>query len=201
MFIVAATPRSGTAYASKVFRSAGIDVGHEVYGMDGISSWLHLYDIDYIPWLSKPSVAQKYDAILHQVRDPLKSVSSMMTSSKPAVDIMRSIAGDPEAKHNKSELSLIMHFWFAMNEMINGRADYWYRVEDMEESWPKILKVIGQKDRPFPLVEKNVNGREHAVLTWKNLRMENRFLHGQMLRKAERYGYQNDQSKHNFRGG
>lgn len=78
-FVIASTGRSGSGYVSRVLQAYGINVGHEDYfcfpwrtpqqGLDGDSSWLSVDKLE------------TFDGVVfHQVRHPLKVLSSLTYS-------------------------------------------------------------------------------------------------------------------------
>lgn len=82
-YLVVATPRSGTAYTARVLSRLGLDCGHERHlglapqlpafleaaGTLGESSWLAVPFVDQMPADVR---------VLHQVRNPLKVIRSML---------------------------------------------------------------------------------------------------------------------------
>jgi len=79
--IIIGCGRSGTTHTSKKFQAFGYDVGHERLKKHGISSWYLVSDQDEIP--IGPSFAQvaKFNiAVVHQVRHPLKAISSLQST-------------------------------------------------------------------------------------------------------------------------
>ena len=76
--LITGCARSGTGYASLLFKKMGLDIGHEEYGADGISSWLFAVDAENVPWgPSRKDV--KFGKVFHQVRHPLKAIGSIYT--------------------------------------------------------------------------------------------------------------------------
>ena len=83
-FLVAGHPRTGTGYMSSLFRSAGIEVGHEWIGNSGISCWMFATpDGNYadgprkdIKNKSRKDFEFKY--IIHNVKNPFTSMSSIV---------------------------------------------------------------------------------------------------------------------------
>ena len=59
--------RSGTSYMSSLMRKTGLDMPHEVMGRDGMVGWQQARD------------TSGFDIVLHQVRHPLRAISSAQT--------------------------------------------------------------------------------------------------------------------------
>ena len=66
--IIIGCGRSGTGYIHKFFQRAGLDFGHEVEMQNGQSNHYKTFDD-----------LSEYDVILHQIREPLKVISSLQT--------------------------------------------------------------------------------------------------------------------------
>ena len=75
--------RSGTLYATELWRALGLDIQHErpvppngVMGEDGVASWFLAVDDPEPP--SGPSTQNyEFGITIHQVREPLKVIASV----------------------------------------------------------------------------------------------------------------------------
>jgi len=186
MFIVTGAPRSGTGYAAKVFQKAGYDVRHEYYGREGICSWLHLYDLGKVYWLDTAYKLRDYDVILHQLRDPLKTISSMTAISDQAVEIIERIIGRKVAG---GMLRRAMSYWIELTERAAKRAQLWYRVENMMNVWTMIEEKINIRRSVFPGVDKKTNARDHRDYTVGDLYATDREMADRIIEMANYYGY------------
>ncbi|MEL7422698.1 MAG: hypothetical protein AAFN81_06895, partial [Bacteroidota bacterium] len=73
--------RSGTTYTSKLFKSFGYEVGHERLGKNGISSWMLVSDQTQVPiGPSFKDLRSLELPIVHQVRHPIKAISSLQAT-------------------------------------------------------------------------------------------------------------------------
>ena len=87
-FLVAAHGRSGTHYAASLLQSAGLRVGHECYGPDGVVSWLHVGKGEIAGRAVDPE-RTTYGTIIHLVRHPLNVISSSTTMMRISFEFMR----------------------------------------------------------------------------------------------------------------
>ena len=70
MILVAACPRSGTLYITKILGKMGFEVGHERLHKDGI--------VDYRLALGFDGPREHRRVFFHQVRHPLNTISSLV---------------------------------------------------------------------------------------------------------------------------
>ena len=87
-YLILGHPRCGTGYSSQLFKSYGIDIGHEQMGQDGISCWQYVIKDD-IPKFSKKNLKNKnrnnhnFNKIIHTVRDPMSALPSIYHTETP----------------------------------------------------------------------------------------------------------------------
>jgi hypothetical protein len=163
-YIVASTPRSGTGYAAEVFSAMGMQCGHEKAinpyvkeysraseGIWGDASWLAA------PFLSN---CPKTTVVLHQLRDPVKSLDSMMTRRqirgkwKPGqesprgeyTNFLKKYVNDWESDESAQER--LVRFWVEWHTLIEESASsrglryFRYRIEDINENL--LLSIADQ---------------------------------------------------------
>ena len=74
MIIVCSLPCSGSTFTNKILRKHGLDIGHEGLGLGGGSG----YNMGPTAYLRRKNSDLLKDATwVHQVRDPLKVISSL----------------------------------------------------------------------------------------------------------------------------
>ena len=183
--------RSGTKYLSKIFRLAGYDIAHEKLGRDGIVSASLVPDTNKVPW--GPSFREVPEMpIVHQVREPLATIASTTTGHPKSWLFMQK---HTSMKQDDSTLLKAMKFWYEWNLMAEEKACFTYRIEDIEEVFPRLLATGGfpttnyDKDI-FKVVSKKVNSRPHKTYTWEDLEKEDKKLASKIMLLAERYGYE-----------
>jgi glycosyltransferase involved in cell wall biosynthesis len=181
--------RSGTAYTAKLLQACGLEIGHELTGMDGAVSWPHLAT-GKLSWLPGPVNDCKFDMIFHQVREPLACIASIMTESDEAFGYRFKHIGHPGGKKS---LKWAMYSWLKWNELAEKKSIARFRVEDLPRALPEILIRAGYKPPvELPDIDKNTNSRDHAPLTWADLENEDKELAGLIKKKAREYGYKGD---------
>jgi hypothetical protein len=130
--LVVACGRSGTRYASKVLRAAGMDVGHERDGVHGRGDWRMAH--------ASAGELASYGVVLHQARHPLRVVESFHSASKVSWGVI--LGADPRIA-SPSLLSRCVRYWVLWNEAAEALAEWTYRVEDMEEVVQRIALECG----------------------------------------------------------
>jgi len=193
--LVTGCARSGTRYTAYILRDCGLDVGHEWMFPDGLTSWLMATDCSECPWGAAPSSNTKFQHIFHQVRDPLKVIASVYINEPP--ESWEFICLHlPQIKETDTLLVKCAKYWYYWNLMAEKKAEYTFRVEDIE----KALRVMSFKmkreltPKDLSAFAKNINTRETPPdLTWGTLAESlpySLFYDVQMM--ALRYGYSID---------
>ena len=181
-FLVLGTPRSGLAYTTMVLRQLKLSVAHEGIGADGACGW------PFVPCIMPKSNI----TILHQVRNPLDSIGSMQCISEESwsyighylkMDIMKT-----------SDLIFRgMQCWYHWNKMVEDKAIFTYRVEDMERVWGNICELLKiNKMISFPLdISTDINTRAefYEPLETEDLLNSNSTLATRVLSLGTTYGY------------
>ena len=167
MCLISGCPRSGTAYIARFLQANGIRVKHEVEDTDGIVSWLFLQGIKQHGRLPVPRPFHQYYPILHQVRYPLHTIASLHTIHPSSWDYFKQflpLSEDP--------VVAAMQVYLYWNRMIEAAADYSYAVEHLPLSLNKLRELLKVPlDAKYcDLVNPKTNSREHAELTWMELR-------------------------------
>jgi hypothetical protein len=185
MFLITGSGRSGTKYMATVLRQCGLDVGHERPGRDGIVSSYYCFEA---AWYPGQHVAPRpaFDVVLHQVRHPLRSIASITTGHSwkwtcqflpvgPRAPLLRRACWN----------------WLVFNEEAERQAIFTYRVEDLEEAWGEIERLLGfEADyRSISDVPRDINARRHRAVAWADVRRVAPGIYGRIRTAAKRYGY------------
>ena len=182
--LILAYPRSATTYTSKMVRAHGIKFGHETFGdpTDGLISYFKIH----YPY--------KYDVVLHQVRDPLKTISSALTVlAKRTHNEFHTLFAMDDADRKRSKLYQVMWTWLELNELAEEASEWRYRIEDIDEVYPELCKRLEiQPQEGFPPVNRLVNTRPYPMLTWDYLDKEDLALSQRIKEKTKQYGYKGD---------
>ena len=174
---IVACARSATMYTVHVLRALGYQIGHEEMGEDG-SIGYHL-------------VAIKPKNCFHQVREPIKQISSMVAHNSwgfmlDVVDI------------NDTNLLGCMQYWLKWNELCEEFCVWRYQIERFPDVWPEFLDRIGHEQCELPNIKTDINSskqekyrkkKKYKLFTWADLFNEDRELAQQIKEKAEYYGY------------
>lgn len=141
LVLITGCSRSGTMYISKLLTECHLDVGHEWTGNDGLSSWLFAVNAEIAPWGTEPgSVTFKHT--FHQVRDPLKVISSVFTH-EPQESWEYIISNIPEISWEDSRLTKAAKFWYYWNLSAQAKSEWTYRVEDIAAALPEMGRRLG----------------------------------------------------------
>ena len=174
---ICAAARSATLYTTEVLKSLGYKIGHEAVEEDG--------SVGYHLAIIRPKNC------FHQVRHPLKQISSMVTHK--AWGFMEDVINIPGRG-----LRGCMTYWLEWNELIEEVAVWRYQVEQLPLIWNQFLYRIEHKTVPFPDIPKDTNSckiasfyekQSYKSLTWADLFDENIELAQKIKNKAESYGY------------
>lgn len=226
-YVVASTPRSGTGYAAELLSAMGMRCGHEGAfspgtchysrsnaGIWGDASWLVAPRLSGLP---------KTTLVLHQLRDPVKSLDSMMTRRqlrgkwKPGQDSPRGEYTNFLIKHvanwdsDESSQERLVRFWVAWHTLIEGAASnaglryFRYRVEDINEDLLRsIADQIGATVGPEQFekalrVSTAVNhhcGKAKQINPWAGeyLKSNKSAMTERLLSLSEGYGYAQNSS-------
>lgn len=184
--------RSGTKYISELLKKNGFDVGHEQDGTDGIASWpMTITDGEDPPW--GPSFREyKFDAIVHQVRNPVKVISSCHTILDKSWNYIKKYI---PIKETDSKLIMCAKYWYYWNLRAENLANFTYRIEDIDSTLPKLLKILRGKDYPSRLldVSRDVNRRPHCLISLEKVGREEKELYDKIINLSLRYGYKKEE--------
>lgn len=202
--LIMAHPRSGQNYISHVLQEVGLNMalGYlsgkaremldiERFGdanpvRDGTVAFQFVKDVS------------PFEVILHQVRHPLDSIASTLTEPSGAFNLIFTsiewcnyeIKTHDRDGFNKSKLALPMWTWLYLNDEIEEKADWRYKIEDIDTVFPEICERFGVKaPDKVPGVSRNYYGRPHMKCSWDDLKEANEDLCEQIREKAEKYGY------------
>lgn len=198
MILIVALPHSGTLYISTVLKNLGLEVGHERRGKDGSVAW-HLaavgppWDIGRLPGLLRPYYTH-YDCILHQVRHPLKVLTTLAHKSVSAL-LWPFVCAHTTCTEREPSLLRAMKFWCQWNEFDERCAEgKTYRIEELPERFEWFCEQLGVSPRLSKMesVPKTTNSHRHGVsyFTWDDLYTEDCYWAERIEAKAREYGYE-----------
>lgn len=186
--------RSGTRYISTLLNNLGLDIPHEVkMGKHGISSWLMAVPNPSYPW-GPQFERSNFTHIVHQVREPLKTITSLSTFSPISWEYISKYI---RIRPKDSILLKSMKYWYRWNKIAEKNSIFTYRVENLENIFPKFCIKIGypylkNKKNKINLIKTNINSRRKKyknIMEWENLYKENEGLANKIYHQALSYGY------------
>jgi hypothetical protein len=198
-YVITGTPRSGTGYMAKLFTSAGVPIGHEMFfgqpghgyypkGAVGDSSWMA------VPFIH--NFMGEGVQIIHVVRDPLKVVSSMHQGKHLDNQVMET---NEYSMFKRKRLPSMMrfhgldrylYFWTAWNKEISNLCQARFKLEEVVKDPTDILKTLGIRYKDKELYVKKYNQRENPkYFKLEDLHRCNRDIKKKFLTLAESYGY------------
>jgi hypothetical protein len=136
-------PRCGSKYMSELFKTIGLDVGHESMGDQGISSWMFAVYDENNPWAKdKYAVSRFYtdfDFLIQYVRHPGTAIPSIIIENQYAPDsfefrkkhFIQAFGGDIFL--DKTELEKAIVSFIKWNQIIkNQNPDLTVKIESCE---------------------------------------------------------------------
>ena len=185
--LIVAAPRTGTTFIANVLQAVGLDIPHERHGTDGAVGWEYAVDCNRTAWGGQRSDGA-FVRVWHQTREPLPTIASLQTTHGYTWDwIGRHIALPADL------LSRCMTTYVEWNALCERMTRDHYRVEDVRdgsETWRQICRWLGlPEDTLCPPIPTNTNTREHAPVTWVDLRNTDPLLADRVRQTAARYGY------------
>lgn len=209
--------RSGTFYATEVWRSLGLDIRHErpipphgCMGEHGVASWFLAVD-DPNPPFGPSAAGYKFDCVLHLVRHPLKVIASM------AQFILRKGLSSPEyIEHHAPETQLrfeeralepkqqlilrAARYWYHWNSLAQAKADETIQVEQLIPELPRLCELFGVEHKPgvAEKISKNTNARwqyvreDPWIVEWTDIETLDSALSNRIRELAAYYGYQSN---------
>uniref|UniRef100_A0A6H1ZW17 Putative sulfotransferase domain contining protein n=1 Tax=viral metagenome TaxID=1070528 RepID=A0A6H1ZW17_9ZZZZ len=194
--IIAGTPRSGTYFTSDLLTQAGIICNHEAfYGLAGygVMRWKATAEAS---WLALPMLERERDRgvkIIHIVRNPLKTVSSLKNRKFLEDDQFKKnwytfyVNNYLPLEHIKG-LDRYLYFWIFWNLNIHAWAQGTVKLEWIAEDPDMMLKRLGVKEGgKYDISPKN-NDKNVPQLTMKDL--EGCEYKDKFLETARKFGYE-----------
>lgn len=216
-FVVTGTGRSGTGFIVDVLRNCGLRVGHEAYfGLGAgfrdsttdhtlqsrllveVRRWIRRLDGD-ASWMAVPRLSAFDGAVLHQVRHPLKVISSFagmrfFSTSSSYLDFASQhfdVTGD--------DLMDSIRWWTQWNEAAETHAHLTYRLEDLgpdllqdlliQMGFPKTRRLAADaiSRASGPINTASSKGFRPLDVSWSSLPSCRETRH--LLDLADHYGY------------
>ena len=130
-YVILGTGRSGTAYTSKLLQCCGLDIGHETLCSDGISSWYLTEDTPNKNSASWGDLSNSTLVVAHQLRNPLKTIPSLMTINNDSWDFIKH--STITSTWDNRLLVRSMRHWLEWNQAAFRKAEYHWTLEGLEQ--------------------------------------------------------------------
>lgn len=208
--IITGTGASGTSYIAKVLCDAGLKCGHEAvytahHGSHSLKGpkWKH-WEADS-SWMAAPFLAAHEGPRFLQVRDPIKTIHSLLRLRAFDLTHWSIVIGPYRAVKKRyardvwkeaTEIDRCAAYWCHWNEMALPYVERWWRVEDVDaELLADILTAAGKKPNAKRIasalagVPTNHNShhlREYREASWELLAPQ---MAERVRTLADRFGY------------
>ncbi len=196
-YIISGTPRSGTGFMAKLFTSAGIPIGHEMFfGMPGHGYFPKNAQGDS-SWMAVPFIHNFDATVIHIVRNPIDNISSLLHRDTFSDDRMKNSIYTFFKRIRLPDLlrwdgmDRYLAFYLAWNKQIDQVENVRVKLEDVVADPEPLLHELGIKYKPEKLYKKKYNqsNRPTPKLTLDNFKTCNKELLGKFIRLAKAYGY------------
>ncbi len=136
------TGRSGTQHFATVCQGLGVDVAHEALGKHGIFSWCLVSDLPYAPYgPSRQDLVESRFLVGHQLRNPVKTIPSLMTMNKSSWAFIREDAAQRVSMRwwDKAPLRVrAMWHWLDWNQRAEQLATMHWTLEQAALIGPQL---------------------------------------------------------------
>lgn len=212
--LILAHKRSGTLYLANLLQEYGYEVAHEYepgHDKDGLISSVHIplrrpaggwnaettmEDKPTVSYSLMPTLVETFlhpdhfDVLVHIVREPLKTIASSMTGSRRNFAwLMFKYIDYPPGEFNDTKY-WAMWSWLKWNEMLEEKAEWRFKIEDLDNIWPEFCDRLDLKQAPIPKLSKRIHSKYHPDITWDELEKIDPDLTGQIKEMGKRYGYE-----------
>ena len=194
LLLITGCARSGTCYIATVLTANGIDVGHQRIKSKGMSSWDLASNPKKGRWKRYNLKKYKFDHIFHQIRHPLKVISSVYFS-EDRISWNYIMSQIPEIHFRDPHLVKCAKYWYYWNLKAENLAEWSYRVEDLDQLWDVFSQKIGNRIDPnlAAHIPKEVNSIKKAIekeFSWDDLEHNlDHELYGNIRALAQKYRY------------
>ena len=221
--LVAGVQRSGTHFTWEMLNRLGCHVHHEGLGPAGAVSWFFSWRMNSYAINNPESLRDhRFCVVLHQVRHPLRVISSMLKATRPGDRYWQWIySAEPAVQRGEPLLLQATRLWVAQNERLEAYADARFRVEDTSPrdvcrlagvtervcgsdgrhhtTSSKVLQPVVEPQLPRgvdPLDPQSVVLHLHADATWPAIAELDAALERTARAMSARYGYNDDPRYH-----
>ena len=193
---------------------AGVRIEHEHIRGHGMASWYAAageYDMRTPAWFRKMGKSggrrEKLSdfkikpVILHQVRHPLKAISTFQRAAPSSWKFIVSVFEKAGIAFSSSwpKPKMCMVYWLHWSRLAERIAEWRYRIEDLGNVWDEWCNRLGHPElieRKEELLSKKWQGyrrnsqpETYTPLRWRQLRKIDGDITAQVIEQGRRYGY------------
>lgn len=175
--------RSGTGFSTNQFNRIGLNIGHEFVAKNGMASWMSTVH-------SKKNLWKGYKLVLHQVRNPLDSISSIQTFNTNSWDfVSRNLS-----QINMSEQTALrcIKYWYYWNLLAERKTNLRFRVENIEDIIPFVCFFFNiEYSTKCRILNSKINSRigHYKKLSWEDIKNISPEYYSKCRILSEKYGY------------
>jgi hypothetical protein len=179
--------KSGTHSVTEFLNRIEVNVAHENLGLDGIVTWYIFGTPDFFPF--KFNIDEDNSICLHQTREPLATISSLMKLDQTSWQYIRKYMQMDLAR---PLLVRCMEYYYYWHKSLES-CPFSFSVENLRE----LIDILDLFKVPY-----NPNKIDWALatprlgathikpnLTWADLRQANKQYYKKIIRMAQDYGY------------
>ena len=188
--LITGCARSGTKYITYILNELNFDVRHEFMGIDGIVSWLLADNSERPPWGPKEYDYKDFDIILHQVRNPINTISSCFTLNKRSMNYINKSLKIHNEKQLLEKLAIYWHKW---NELAEAKSKWTYCIENISIVYPMFCKYLNVPIKEINFrTEMNTrkNNKKYTNILYEQIHQVDESLYHALVNQAKRYGYE-----------
>jgi hypothetical protein len=194
LLLVTGCGRSGTKYIAACMCASGLEFGHECLKRDGLSAYPWVFNLkDHCVWMP-PKGNQQFKHVFHQVRHPLKCISSWI-ANVPLDRVAWAYieACIPEINNQDSLTIKCAKYWYYWNLAAEKISEFTYQVEELEKHLDYFEKTLGitMNRELIRDISKKTNTKLYCSdLSWDYFERElDPELFSAIVNLARKYGY------------
>lgn len=178
--IVMGCCRGATEYIYRLIKNTKrLSVFHQCYGLEGI-----------IGGEATGTIYPTGSIVVHQVRSPLGVIASASMRAEKLSPYCAPLIGYDYADN---ALLWAMHYWYQWNRIAARKAQWTYRVEDIDNIWDRLCQYLGITNYQAPIDLMNVNSDQlkptYPHITWEVLNGIDAALTEKIRILATEFGY------------
>ena len=152
MNYIIALPRSGTKFIAQVFNDLGIPSAHEVRNFSAKSQPVVKAD-----WRAASRTFSSLDKVVHQVRNPLHVLQSLVTTSAIRGGFGRNEMSAIDIKLTGDSLLDSMQMYYNWNKVCESKTAFRYQIESIQPNSEQLKNLLTYLDLPVDQLHFNTS--------------------------------------------